>query len=119
MQSSRVNSPLAVPDLKEVKSFAGHLHSLSKYWQGELFGWQAEYTAESDRKPEDSKMTFTPADFYRLLRKSLNLLEEITSKNQNFLRLRMWTCVRHSVDWRKWDLVLLANVGAWRGQRPC
>jgi hypothetical protein len=27
--------PLAVPDLKEVKSFAGHLHSLGKYWQGE------------------------------------------------------------------------------------
>ena len=56
--------PLAVPDLKEVKSFANHLYSLGKHWQGEIFGWQAEYTPESDRKPPDSKMTFTPADFW-------------------------------------------------------
>ena len=32
--------PLAVPDLKEVKSFANHLHSLGAHWQGEIFGWQ-------------------------------------------------------------------------------
>lgn len=56
--------PLAVPDLKEVKAFAGHLHSLGKYWRGELFGWQAEYTPKSDEKPLDSNMTFTPADFW-------------------------------------------------------
>src|SRR3989304_1662616 len=56
--------PLAVPDLKEVKAFVNHLHSLGKYWQGEIFGWQAEYTPESKKKPEDSKMTFTPADFW-------------------------------------------------------
>ena len=30
--------PLAVPDIREVKAFANHLHSLGKYWQGELFG---------------------------------------------------------------------------------
>jgi hypothetical protein len=36
--------PLAVPDLKEVKSFANHLHSPGKYWQGGIFGWQPEYT---------------------------------------------------------------------------
>lgn len=35
--------PLAVPDLKEVKAFAKHLHSLGKHWHGEIFGWQAEY----------------------------------------------------------------------------
>jgi len=46
-----------VPDLKEVKAFADHLHSLGKYWQ-------AEYTPESNKKPEDSRMTFTPADFW-------------------------------------------------------
>ena len=56
--------PLAVPDLGEVRSFANHLHSVGKYWQGEIFGWQAEYTPQSDRKPEDSRMTFTPADFW-------------------------------------------------------
>lgn len=33
--------PLAVPHLKEVKAFANRLHSLGKYWQGEIFGWQA------------------------------------------------------------------------------
>ena len=51
-------SVLNAPDLKEVKSIANHLHSLGKHWQGELFSWQAEYT------PEDSNMTFTPADFW-------------------------------------------------------
>ncbi len=52
--------PLAIPDLKDVKAFASRLHSLDKHWHGELFGWQAEYTPESDKKPEDSNMTFTP-----------------------------------------------------------
>jgi hypothetical protein len=56
--------PLAIPDLNEVRSFAGHLHSLGKHWKGEIFGWQAEYAPESDQKPEDSAMTFTPADFW-------------------------------------------------------
>jgi hypothetical protein len=56
--------PLAIPELKEVKAFANHLHSLGANWQGEIFGWPAEYTAESDQKPLDSNMTFTPADFW-------------------------------------------------------
>ena len=56
--------PLAVPELKEVKAFANHLHSLGGHWQGEIFSWQAEYTPESAKKPEDSNMTFTPADFW-------------------------------------------------------
>ena len=56
--------PLVIPDLLEAKSFANHLHALSKPWKGELFGWQAEYTPESRKKPADSKMTFTPAEFW-------------------------------------------------------
>jgi len=56
--------PLAVPDLKEVKAFANHLHMLGKHWHGEIFGWQAEYIPESRKKPEGSKMNFTPADFW-------------------------------------------------------
>ena len=56
--------PLAVPDLNEVKAFAQHLHSLGKSWQGEIFGWPAEYTPESRKKPLGSKMRFTPADFW-------------------------------------------------------
>ena len=56
--------PLAIPDLSEVKSFANHVHSLGKHWQGEIFGWPAEYTPESHKKPAASKMRFTPADFW-------------------------------------------------------
>lgn len=56
--------PLAVPDKKEVKAFAQHLHGMGKPWQGELFGWPAAYTPESRKKPTGSKMQFTPADFW-------------------------------------------------------
>jgi hypothetical protein len=55
--------PLMIPDLIEVKAFAQHLHATGRRWNGELFGWQAEYTPESRRKPVASKMEFTPADF--------------------------------------------------------
>jgi hypothetical protein len=64
MWGRKLRVPSAVPDLKEVKSFASQLYSLGKHWQGEISGWQAEYTPESDRQPADSRMTFTPADFW-------------------------------------------------------
>jgi hypothetical protein len=47
-----------------VRSFANHLHSTGKHWQGDIFGWNAEYAPENRRKPADSKMTFTPAEFW-------------------------------------------------------
>ncbi len=56
--------PLSIPSLDEVRSFANHLHTTNKHWQGEIFGWSAEYSPESHRKPVESKMTFTPADFW-------------------------------------------------------
>ena len=56
--------PLAIPDLSEVRAFANQLHAAGKHWQGEIFGWQAEYTPESRKKPSGSKMRFTPADFW-------------------------------------------------------
>ncbi len=56
--------PVAIPDRREVRSFADHLHSIGKAWKGELFGWEAEYTPQSRRKPPGSKMQFTPADFW-------------------------------------------------------
>ena len=56
--------PLSIPNLDEVRSFSNHLHATSKHWQGEIFGWSAEYTPESRRKPVESKMTFTPAEFW-------------------------------------------------------
>lgn len=55
--------PLAVPDLSEVNAFAMHLHLIGKSWHGEVFGWPVEYTPESRKKPQNSKMAFTPADF--------------------------------------------------------
>jgi hypothetical protein len=56
--------PLSIPNLDEVRSFANHLHLTGKHWQGEVFGWSAEYSPESRHKPVDSKMTFTPAEFW-------------------------------------------------------
>ncbi len=56
--------PIVIPELDEVRAFANHLHATAKHWQGEIFGWPAEYTPESRKKPLDSKMRFTPADFW-------------------------------------------------------
>lgn len=55
--------PVVIPDLREVQSFARHMHTTGKPWRGEVFGWQAEYRPESRKKPRDSRMQFTPADF--------------------------------------------------------
>ncbi len=56
--------PVVVPNLDEVREFAARLHTEGKAWQGEAFGWQAEYNPEHPEPPLDSKMTFTPADFW-------------------------------------------------------
>jgi hypothetical protein len=56
--------PVIIPELSEVKVFASQLHALGKHWQGEIFGWSAEYTPEKRVKPSASKMSFTPADFW-------------------------------------------------------
>jgi len=56
--------PVVIPGLSEVRAFAHHVHAAGKRWKGEIFGWQAEYTPESRRKPAGSKMRFTPADFW-------------------------------------------------------
>ena len=55
--------PVVVPDLDEVRAFAHKLHKKGEAWQGEAFGWDAEYNPELTNPPLDSKMTFTPADF--------------------------------------------------------
>jgi hypothetical protein len=54
---------LAIPNLNEVKKFAAKPHTKGKAWQGEAFGWQAEYNPQRAEPHLDSKMTFTPADF--------------------------------------------------------
>ncbi len=55
---------VVIPELSKVRAFAGQLHAAGRRWQGEMFGWSGEYTPESQRKPRDSKMRFTPADFW-------------------------------------------------------
>jgi hypothetical protein len=55
--------PILVPELEEVRRFAHDLHARGKSWNGEAFGWPAEYHAERPEPPLDSKLTFTPADF--------------------------------------------------------
>lgn len=49
--------------LGEVRKFAARLHAKDKAWQGEAFGWQAEYNPEKAEPPLESRMAFTPADF--------------------------------------------------------
>jgi hypothetical protein len=53
-----------VPELEEVRRFAAGLHAQREAWRGEAFGWQAEYNPAQPEAPPDSKMTFTPADFW-------------------------------------------------------
>ena len=55
--------PIVIPGLDEVREFAAKLHAAGKAWEGEAFGWPAEYAPEEPDPPLDSKMTFTPADF--------------------------------------------------------
>jgi len=54
---------MVIPDLDEVREFAYQLHAKGKVWQGEAFGWQAEYNPQREEPPLDSKMKFTPAYF--------------------------------------------------------
>jgi hypothetical protein len=56
--------PVVIPDLEEVRKFAQRLHAAEKHWNGELFGWPAEYSPQRRKKPVGSKMRFTPADFW-------------------------------------------------------
>lgn len=55
--------PILVPDLADVRALADQLHARGEAWQGEAFGWAAEYNPEQPQPPLDSALTFTPADF--------------------------------------------------------
>lgn len=59
----RIVVPVIIPDIEEVRTFANQLHAKNQRWEGEAFGWQAEYTPERPETPPDSKMIFTPANF--------------------------------------------------------
>ena len=55
--------PIVIPELDEVRRFAGELHARGEPWTGDAFGWPAEYQPERSQPPVDSQMLFTPADF--------------------------------------------------------
>ena len=55
--------PVVVPDASAVRDFAAGLHAAGKAWQGEAFGWQAEYVPERPEPPLQSRLAFTPAEF--------------------------------------------------------
>jgi hypothetical protein len=54
--------PVLIPDLDEVRALADELHARNEPWQGEAFGWSAEYNPEHAEPPLDSNLTLTPAD---------------------------------------------------------
>ena len=56
--------PIVIPDMEEVRALARQLHLAGKHWSGQVYGWEAEYTPQSRKKPAGSKMAFTPADFW-------------------------------------------------------
>jgi hypothetical protein len=56
--------PIVVPGLDKVRAFANRLHAASIAWQGEAFGWQAEYIPETSSRPLGSRLSFTPAEFW-------------------------------------------------------
>ena len=56
--------PAMIPDLRDVREFASRLHLKNEDWQGEAFGWDAEYHSSRPESPENSWISFTPADFW-------------------------------------------------------
>lgn len=45
-QKSVAKIPVLIPSLTKVRSLAWRLHAEGKVWQGEAFGWPAEYQPE-------------------------------------------------------------------------
>ncbi len=63
-QAFRPVVPVLIPDLDAVRAFAQQLHERNEAWQGEAFGWEAEYNPFRPEPPLHAKMAFTPADFW-------------------------------------------------------
>lgn len=60
----QVEVPILIPETDAVRKFAAELHVRGQAWKGYFAGWCAEYAPERSEKPADSKMSFTPADFW-------------------------------------------------------
>jgi len=55
--------PVVVPETEDIREFAHRLHAVGREWQGEAFGWQAEYVPQRETPPLQSRLAFTPAEF--------------------------------------------------------
>lgn len=55
--------PVVVPDLAVVRDFARQLHAAAVPWEGEAFGWHAEYVPQRATPPLESRLAYTPAEF--------------------------------------------------------
>jgi hypothetical protein len=57
--------PIIVPELDAVRQFAVQLHAAGQPWQGEAFGWDAEYSPErptTDRLPHSPPTAAAPSN---------------------------------------------------------
>lgn len=52
-----------VPSLSEVRAFAAKAHERGVAWEGDAFGWHAEYVPQRAEPPVQSRLRFTPAEF--------------------------------------------------------
>lgn len=55
--------PIVIPEMNAVRDFALALHARGVDWEGNAFGWQAEYHPEKPESPVGSRLDFTPAEF--------------------------------------------------------
>ena len=60
----RPTIPVLIPNIQDIRDFALQLHRTNENWQGNVFGWDAEYQASLSDSPENSQMSFTPATFW-------------------------------------------------------
>jgi hypothetical protein len=55
--------PVVIPDLNDVRELAVDLHQRGLVWEGDAFGWHAEYVPQRAEPPVQSNLGFTPAEF--------------------------------------------------------
>ena len=55
--------PVVIPDLNDVRELAVDLHQRGLAWEGDAFGWHAEYVPQRAEPPVQSNLGFTPAEF--------------------------------------------------------
>ena len=56
--------PIALPEIEDIRKLAIVLHERGKLYADTAWGWPVRYSPWCPTPPPDSKMTFTPADFF-------------------------------------------------------